>query len=57
MATKAQNKATAQYRRKSVRQIILRFYPKDTAIYEHAKSKGGSTYIKRLISEDMDGTE
>ena len=57
MATKAQNKATAEYRRKSVKQLILRFYPKEAALYEHAKSSGGSTYIKRLIREDMEAKE
>ena len=52
MASQAQNKATANYRRKSVRQLVVRFYPKDAALYEHVKAMGGSAYLKELAERD-----
>lgn len=53
MATDAQNKATAAYRKKSVRQVVVRFYPKDAALYEFVKARGGSSYLKQLAALDM----
>lgn len=53
MATQAQNKATANYRKKSVRQVVVRFYPKDAKLYEFVKARGGSAYIKRLAALAM----
>ena len=53
MATDAQNRATAAYRKKSVRQVVVRFYPKDAALYEFVKARGGSSYLKQLATIDM----
>ena len=55
MATEAQNKATANYRKRSVRQVVVRFYPKDAALYDRVKARGGSSYLKRLVERDMSG--
>ena len=54
MASDAQNRATANYRRKSVRQLVVRFYPKDAELFEHVKSCGGSAYLKELIRRDLE---
>lgn len=53
MATQAQNKATANYRKKNVRQVVVRFYPKDSELYEFVKDRGGSAYMKRLAALAM----
>ncbi len=50
MASDAQNKATNKYRREKVKQIILRFFPKDEELYVKAKALG-STGIKELIAK------
>ena len=50
MAREAQNRATNKYRREKVKQIILRFYPKDEELYEKAK-RLGSVGIKALIDK------
>lgn len=58
MGTPAQAKATAKYRKENVRQIVVRFYPKDYALYEWVKSKGRSTeYVLSLIRKDMGRSE
>ncbi len=57
MKTDAQRRAENAYRRKSVKQIAIRFYPndKDEAMYEFLKSKENATaYIKELVSSDME---
>jgi len=50
MASRAQNEATNKYRKEKVRQIILRFYPKDADLYIKAKALGSSG-IKELIAK------
>lgn len=50
MATEAQLKATNKYRKENVKQITLRFYPKDEALYNKAKVLG-SLGIKDLIAK------
>lgn len=55
MATDAQKKATATYRKKSVRQIVCRFFPKDEALYSWVKAHGGSAYLKLLAEREMLG--
>ena len=50
MSTEAQNRATGKYRKDKVKQIILRFYPKDEDLYIKAKALG-STGIKELIAK------
>lgn len=49
--SEAQNRATATYRKKSVRQICLRFYPSEAETYEYAKGLKPSG-IKALIERD-----
>ena len=50
MATGAQNRATSKYRKDKVKQIILRFFPKDEDLYIKAKALGSSG-IKELIAK------
>ena len=50
MAREAQRQATNKYRKEKVKQIILRFYPKDEHLYEKAK-RLGSVGIKALIEK------
>lgn len=50
MAREAQRQATNKYRREKVKQIVLRFYPKDEELYEKAK-RLGSVGIKALIDK------
>lgn len=58
MATDAQLRAKEKYRKKSVRSVLLSFYPKEHQLYEKLKERGESEggvsgYIKRLIAEDL----
>ena len=53
MATDAQNRATANYRKQNVKQITVRLYPKEAELYAWIKEAGGSTYLKRLALIDM----
>ena len=46
--TDAQKKAVTNYRKKNVKQIILRFFPGDEELYQKAKTLG-SAKIKELI--------
>lgn len=50
MSTEAQNKATNKYRKEKVKQLVLRFYPKDEQLYIKAKALGSSG-IKELIAK------
>ena len=52
MASDAQNKATNEYRKRSVKQIVVRFYPKDGPLYDFVKARGGSTYLKELAERE-----
>lgn len=56
MATEAQRRAENAYRKKNVRQVIMRFYPsdEDAALYEWIKSHDNvNEYLKSLVREDM----
>lgn len=56
MATDAQRRAASAYRKKSVKQIVMRFYPsdEDAALYEWVKShENVNEYLKSLVREDM----
>lgn len=56
MATEAQRRATSAYRKKSVKQLTIRFYPndEDEIMYTWLKNQDNTTeYIKSLIREDM----
>lgn len=59
MATDAQRRAASAYRKKSVRQIVMRFYPgeEDAALYEWIKShENVNRYLKSLVEKDMKNT-
>lgn len=56
MATEAQRRATSSYRKRSVKQLVIRFYPNedDESIYKWLKEQNNTTeYIKSLIRDDM----
>ena len=59
MATSdAQKRATERYRRQSVKQISVRFYPSEMELFAWAKSQDNlSGYIKGLIRADMSARE
>lgn len=49
----AQREAEARYRKK-MHQIVVRYSPSDVGIYEYVKARGGASYIKRLVAEDIE---
>ena len=56
MATEAQRRAANAYRKKNVKQIVMRFYPgdEDTELYEWIKSHDNvNEYLKSLVRNDM----
>ena len=54
MATDAQRKALNEYRKRSTKQIVLRFYPGEEGMYEHIKAQPNVTaYLKDLVRADM----
>lgn len=56
MQTDAQRRAVSNYRKKSVRQIVMRFYPneQDDAICNWIKShENVNQYLKSLVLDDM----
>ena len=60
MVTEAQKRANAAYRKKSVKQLTVRFYPgdEDEAMYAWLKSKENTTeYLKALVRADMGENE
>ncbi len=53
--TEAQKRAQENYRKKSVKQAAVRFYPAEADIWEWLQSQDNRAgYIKRLIREDME---
>lgn len=56
MATDAQRRAASAYRKKSVRQVVMKFYPgeEDAALYEWIMShENVNRYLKSLVEQDM----
>lgn len=54
METPAQKRATSKYRAEKVKQLNIKFFPKDSDIYEYAKSHENiGEYIRNLIRKDM----
>ena len=54
VATEAQKRANAKYKREKVKQVVVTFSPQDTELYEWLcaqPSKAGT--IKRLLREEM----
>ncbi len=53
--TEAQKRAQENYRKKSVKQTAVRFYPTEADIWNWLQSQDNRAgYIKRLIREDME---
>lgn len=51
----AQRKANEKYRRSSVRQVTVRFYPDDAEVWEWLQSQPNKQgYIRELIRDDME---
>lgn len=58
METEAQKRASAKYKAKAVKQISLKFFPKDHDVFDHAKAKPRTTeYIIGLIRADMESPD
>ena len=53
MSSPAQNRATDHYRKRSVRQMVVRFYPKDQGLYRFVKDRGGTAFLKELAEREM----
>ncbi len=54
--TEEQKRAQENYRKKSVKQVAVRFYPAEADIWEWLQAQENRAgYIKRLIREDMEG--
>lgn len=56
MTYDSQKRATAAYRKRSVKQLVIRFYPNenDENMYAWLKEQDNTTeYIKSLIRKDM----
>lgn len=57
MVYDSQKRAVSAYRKKSVKQLTMRFYPNDAddAMYQWLKSQPNTTeYLKKLIAADME---
>ena len=53
--TEAQRRAQENYRKKSVKQAIVKFYPADADIWEWLQAQENRAgYVKSLIREDME---
>lgn len=51
----AQRRANERYRKESVRQVTVRFYPTEADIWEWLRSQPNrSGYVKELIRRDME---
>lgn len=51
----AQRRANERYRKESVRQVTVRFYPTEADIWEWLQSQPNrSGYVKELIRRDME---
>lgn len=50
-----QKRADASYKKKSTKQVGLRFFPADMELYEHLQKQPNKMgYIKELIRRDME---
>ena len=55
MVSDAQKRANERYRKESVKQFAVRFYPADSDAWEHLqKQPNKAGYIKTLIRADME---
>lgn len=53
MQSEAQKKATAKYRREHVKQLVVRFYPKDAELFDYVKNQGGAAFLKELAASAL----
>lgn len=56
MVSEAQRRAVSGYRKKNVKQLVMRFYPTgdDGELYDWIKShENVNEYLKMLVREDM----
>lgn len=54
-ASEAQKRASANYRKRHVKQMGLSFYPAEADLWEHLQAQENkSGYIKELIRRDME---
>lgn len=52
----AQKRASSNYRKRNVKQVVVSFYPADKDLYEYLQTKESKQrYIRDLIREDMNG--
>lgn len=55
LASEAQKRAAAKYKRENVKTKLLRFFPKDADLLEWVEQQDGqNAYILGLIREDME---
>ena len=57
MVYESQKRAVSEYRKKSLKQLTIRFYPgeADEVMYQWLKSQPNTTeYLKNLIAADME---
>lgn len=57
MVYDSQKRAVSAYRKKSVKQLTMRFYPNDAddVMYQWLKSQPNTTeYLKKLVAADME---
>ena len=51
----AQRRANERYRKESVRQVTVRFYPTEADVWEWLQAKPNKAgYVKELIRRDME---
>ena len=57
MVYDSQKRAVSAYRKRSVKQLTMRFYPNDAdeSMYQWLKSQPNTTeYLKKLVAADME---
>lgn len=52
--TEARKRANAKYMKDNVKQVIVRFYPKDAALYEWVKEQGGAPWVREQLRRMME---
>lgn len=62
MATEAQKRATAKYKKNSVKQLKIEFFPDDHELLEKVKEKGKAygglyKYVKDVLRKDIENGE
>ncbi len=55
--SEAQKRADRNYRKKNVKQFIVRFYPKDADLYTFVKVHGGAVYLRELAQREFNSKQ